>query len=206
MIYANEMQHKAIKSTKEITLLTNGCGSGQSYALILKALSSDCKNISLFINFNLGDIEDILKDCQIKYRLSKKSNIFTLSCGKKIKVIRGYGLLKISPSTDLILVDNIHNFPLSFIDEILDSKVKKVFTSYPFKCGYCIKQPLNLSWDYTLINWRVGVENCIPEDYGDNVEVITGYGANTYLNDSYLDFLDSLPDQQVKGSWFALKE
>lgn len=237
MIFATEMQHKLLASNKEVTILANSSGSGQTYGLVLKALHSSATNISLFTSTYKQSqgvvdlVKTILHKEGIPFRFSRTSGIFTIDNGyisKKLKVIPKGSFT--SHVTDLILVDNVHQFEQRWVTDLCAtdfSHIPKVFATQPLHCGWRNFEwdhglPLtndkdnlllsDTSWDYNLIDWKDTKTRAEVSDYKDNVNVITGYGINPYLvedNPVYVSCINTLNPAdklRVQGEWIEGKK
>lgn len=184
----------------------------------------------------------ILEQVGIEYKYSKHDHMFKIG-NKVIKFLLPENEVLCNTNIwfkknigGLVLIDQVDMFPQYFINYILEIQKRcgnnLVFTTQPIHCGWRdIKTEYGLpvfdeegvalthakSWDYGLINWKVGSLNSRAEvhDYGNDVNIITNIGFSDFVikdNQSYKDVINRLSPMErlmvdgdfVKG--YSLKQ
>ena len=182
VIVATQMQQEVLTSNKRITTIAVGAGAGATYALYLKAITSEGDHVS-FVSptYKLSRLsfEYFCREFtgKLNARVSKSSQIITVQKGKKIKFTSPKnGLYDLK---GLMLVDNAHNFPQEWLDHYIENTDNNiVFTSKPYECGW--RNPVyengmlqegvfeGVSWDSGLVDWELyNQDKYISEDFNE---------------------------------------
>ena len=215
MITLNEMQFDIVNSRKPVVIAANGIGAGHTYGTSVSAVVEECLHVSYYVpNPRMvmsvcKQLEDILKQADVKYRFSVHSNIFSIG-EKKIRVLTPeeegiceYNIhMKKNIRGSLVIIDQVEMFPKYFVRYQLHlqkrCKNKLIFTTQPFHCGWRdikteyglpvfdrdnLPECVNKSWDYDLINWKQDnlTTRATIEDYFEEVDLITGYDISKIL-------------------------
>lgn len=199
----------------------------------VKFYQPNYKMLSLLLDKTVG----VLETLGIEYKVNRYQYfILILSSGKRINFCLPESedecesnlRFKKRIGNTLVILDQVDFFEQYFIDYQTELQKRNgntlMFSTQPFNCGWRdiktsqgypvfsdngLPETLNTSWDYNLVNWvDLGTATrAKPTDYYSEVEVITGYGINTFLdgeNKNYSKFMNTLPESEslrVSGTW-----
>lgn len=217
------MQKEVVKSKHGVTIVANGIGAGNTYALFLKAIDHALKvapsNITFICatpNKVCNTFFHVVREMGINASFSKNSLIVTFKHERFESKVKFTTLNDrvLGCDRDMLIVDRVDHLTMgsegiNLWNTLLRRRFDKVVvTASPSNCGNH-KHDVENVWDYQLLNsdvkkyWAGGVVfKASPADYKSFVKVVTGYSAyhSVFLEKSDIETFERLP-QETLGLW-----